>query len=131
MLRRSDGSKCPATFIWDEDEFPRCTLILRYEEGEIVAVEDDYFEAMCTIRKQLEPDGIVPVCYGASRNCFPSAMSRDMGQGILVYNMTMGIHATREDLVTIFKSGDDVDPVTVEEQVAFFDEWRLGSRRYR
>jgi len=131
LLRRKDGHECPATFVWDEDEFPLCTLTLRYAEHEIVAVEDDYFEAMRTIRKQLALDGIVPVCYGASRNCFPSGMSREMGQAILVYRMTMGIQAKTEDLVSIFNSGTDVDPVTVEEQSAFFDEWLVGPRRAR
>jgi hypothetical protein len=44
-----------------------------------------------------------------------------MGAGAQAYKMTMGQQAT--DLVSIFASGPDVEPATVDEQRAFFEAW--------
>src|SRR4028119_964960 len=67
-----------------------CTLTLRYQGKEITTSEADYFEALCSIRKQLEAEGLRPLCYGASRQCFPSGMARDMGAGLKVYKLQLG-----------------------------------------
>ncbi|WP_193771567.1 hypothetical protein [Mesorhizobium sp. M2E.F.Ca.ET.219.01.1.1] len=38
----------------------RCRLTCSYRNKVIAAEEDDYFEALCQIRKQLEVEGILP-----------------------------------------------------------------------
>lgn len=110
---------------WDEGGFSHrvCRITLRYGTEKIEASDRDYFEAFCRVREQLEIVGLIPMCYGASRNVFPSGMCRDMGGGLQAYRMKMGSRARREDLVSIFDSGADVDPVSVARQKEFFDEW--------
>jgi len=106
----------------------KCVLTLRFLEREIRAAERDYFEALCRIREQLEVYHLRPFCYGASRNVFPSGMGRDMGSGLVAYKLRMGLQRKPEDMVSIFDSGADVDPVSVEEQRSFFESW-ISSRR--
>jgi hypothetical protein len=53
-------------------------------------------------------------------------MARDMGEGLKVYKMRIGAPAS--DLVPIFEEGNDIDPVTVAEQRAFF-ELCIGASR--
>ena len=78
----SQGLKCRAIFdkivailpLADEKD-DACDLSLRYSGREITAAEDDYFEAMCSIRLILENDGLIPCYYGASRYACPPSMS--------------------------------------------------------
>jgi hypothetical protein len=88
---------------------------------EIVAEDWNYFGAFCVVRDELERLGLRPWCYGASRNCYPSRMALDMGDGRLVYKMQPRVPAS--ETVSIFDVGDDVDPVTTSEQRAFYNEW--------
>ncbi len=88
----------------------------------------DYFAALALVRRDLEADGWLLSCYGASRNVYPSGMARDMGLGLKAYKQQPGRHARREDLVDIFTTGPDVDPASVDEQEAFHNQW-LASRR--
>jgi hypothetical protein len=99
-----------------------CEIILQCELGTFRAADWDYFSALCTVRGQLETAGWRPFCYGASRNCFPSAMARDMGQGLKVYRTELGSREASK-LVGLFDATSDVEPVSVEEQRAFRDEW--------
>jgi hypothetical protein len=99
------------------------TLTLRCPIREITRTASDYFEALARIREELECDGWRPVCYGNSRNVYPSGMSRDMGMGKKAYKMRLGQRAARADLVKIFDSGPDVEPSSVDEQKQFHREW--------
>ncbi len=129
MLIADEQPAQKGIFIWNEmDEIYHLTL--RYAGQIITATEDDYFEAMCTIRKRLEAEGLMPLCYGASRTAFPSGMSRGMGLGLQVYKLRMGEQARTVDLVSIFATGPDVEPSTVSEQRAFFGDW-ITSLRHR
>ena len=87
------------------------------------ATESDYFEALCTLHVPLEARGIFPHCYGASRNVYPSGMGRDMGAGLRAYKLKIGVAASIQDLVSIFDTGDDVEPATLHEQRQFFEQW--------
>lgn len=98
-------------------------LRLEFAGQEFNAYADDVFEALCHIRKQLEPMGLRPHCYGASRNEYPSGMARDMGPALKAFKLTTGLPASYGDLVDIFGTGPDVEPVSVEEQEAFFEIW--------
>jgi hypothetical protein len=93
--------------------------------GQIVEAEaSDYFEAFCKIRLELEKEKIIPFCYGASLNVYPSGMARDMGKGLKAYRMTIGKDARTEDVVDIFADGPDVIPAYVKLQRDYWHEWR-------
>jgi hypothetical protein len=116
-------------FVHDEavDRPDQKTLTLQFLNAEIVARASDYFEALCQIRDTLEKDGWRPVCYGSSRNVYPSGMGRDMGRGLKAYRLELGRTAKISDLVAIFDSGPDVQLSSVEEQKQFWKCW-LRSR---
>jgi hypothetical protein len=121
-----DGQRIQAEFIiWDADpDNPdNIKLALRFANRKVVFSADDYFSAMCSIRLELEQDGLLLNCYGASRNVRPSPMSIDMGAGEKAYRLKLGEQAHIVDLVSIFDSGPDVEPVTVDAQEAFFNSW--------
>lgn len=86
------------------------------------------------VRLQLEPENLIPVCYGASLDVFPSGMCRDMSGGLSAYRLKLRKSPDREDLVRIFETGPDVKPVTVDDQRNFFEncmgagpEWEISS----
>ncbi|MET4172984.1 hypothetical protein AB7645_39490 [Bradyrhizobium sp. 956_D2_N1_5] len=105
-----------------------CKLTCTYRGKMIEAEAPDFFEALCLIRRQLEREGLIPFCYGASLNVYPSAMARDMGAGLKAYRMKKGVHARMADLVEIFDTGPDVTPASVDAQEEFFREWLAAPR---
>lgn len=106
-----------------EDRDEACHIIFRYRDRSIEASADDFFEAFCRVRLKLEADHLVPFCYGASLNVFPSGMARSMGSGLKAYRLSLGLHAVSKDLVGIFDSGPDIIPASVANQRKYFDDW--------
>jgi hypothetical protein len=108
---------------WNEGGFSRrtCVIKLRCDALEVEGEASDFFDAFCRVRERLEPLGLKPLCYGASRNVFPSSMARDMGEGLKAYKMRLGQPATV--LVSIFAEGPDVEPASVATQHAFWGAW--------
>ena len=104
-----------------------CSIQLLCDDVEITDQADDFFESLCKVRNRLEALGLRPHCYGASENVYPSGMARDMGGGLRAYKLVIGKHAKTEDLVGIFDSGDDVRPVSVEQQRTFWKRWLIPS----
>lgn len=98
-------------------------LVLKLPFREWVASADTLFDALTNIRREMEGEGMLIACYGASRNVYPSPMARSMGYGERAYKLTMGKPATSADLVSIFDLGSDVDPVTIEEQERYYADW--------
>ncbi|HEV7298135.1 MAG TPA: hypothetical protein VGN72_02140 [Tepidisphaeraceae bacterium] len=121
-LVADDGSALEGVFELDH-ESEACVLTLDFARERLRAEASDYFEALADIRGQLAQRKLRPVCYGASRNVFPSGMARDMGAGLKAYRLTLGKPARMKDLVGILDVGPDVDPVPVEEQRTFFERW--------
>lgn len=105
------------------DVGPKCRLTCSYRNKVIEAEEDDYFEALCQIRKQLEVEGILPFCYGASYNVFPEGTVTNMSRGLVVCKVKSGERPKENDLVNIFDDGYDVAPVFVLMQQQFWDSW--------
>jgi hypothetical protein len=101
----------------------RCRLTCSYRNKVIEADEDDYFEALCQIRRQLEVEGILPFCYGASGNVFPEGTVTGMTRGIVVCKVKTGERPKESDLVNIFDDGPDVVPLFVDMQQQFWDSW--------
>ncbi|CAG9183874.1 hypothetical protein CURE108131_19150 [Cupriavidus respiraculi] len=100
-----------------------CALTCELNGRRLTATGPDYFEALCSLRLELEKDGLIPVCYGASLKAFPSGMARDMGEGLKVYRLSLGKQSAMSDLVGIFENGNDVVPATVAEQQEFYRRW--------
>ena len=109
---------------------------VRLEVGEVCRVEvllpdlrisgdgPDLFEALVSVRRQLEPWRITLVCNGARRDVYPSPMLRQSASGRRAYVLTLPRTSARPKTVDIF----DEAPVgsvlvTVDEQRAAFDEW--------
>ena len=92
----------------------------------------DFFSAFQVARRSFEAEGFRFLRYGASLNVWPSGMLRDMGVGSKGYKLIEGRNTTFDDLVSIFDSGDDVIPSTVEEQLAYAKAWhRDGQHRWK
>ncbi|AMV38608.1 hypothetical protein VT85_14315 [Planctomyces sp. SH-PL62] len=106
----------------DGDQVQGHRLVLRFDGEEIAVADCEYFSALAAIRSALEPRGLAPRCYGASRNVYPSRLTRDWG-GMRAYRMFLGRPGAVEDLVSIFDDGPDVDPVSVQVQEEFYLEW--------
>jgi hypothetical protein len=119
-IRLADGSTVGATLMHREND-STCWLHLVGVGIDETATSTDYFESFVNIRKKLAKRNLYPLCYASSRNVWPSGMARDMGQGLAAYKLTMGLPAV--DLVNIFDSGPDIDPVTPEVQQAFSKVW--------
>lgn len=101
-------------FILGEHEYgDHVTLTFQYPGGEVTSEASDYFEALCEIRNRLESDGWRPLCYGSSRNVYPSGMCRDMELGLKAYKMQLGRRALLANLVKIIDVGPDVEPSSV------------------
>jgi hypothetical protein len=101
----------------------RCLLTCRFRDKTISSEETDYFEALASVRRELQTHGLAPYCYGASLNVFPSPMARDMGPALRAYKLTLGKQAKNVDLVHIFDEGPDVIPSEVDAQARFYRDW--------
>src|SRR5687767_15975890 len=102
-------------------------MSLHFNSREITIADHEYFSALCSIRRVLELEGGLLHCYGASRNVYPSPMSRDMGGGIKAFKLHRGSQAKLSDLVSIFDRGADMSPTTVDEQERVFKDWLASS----
>ena len=125
LVGGSDGER--ATFEIN-DVKNRCLLTCRYRDKTISSEASDFFHALASIRRQLQRDGLIPYCYGASLNVFPSGMARDMGQGLRAYKLTIGKHSRTTNLVDIFDEGPDVVPADVDAQEQFYRDWLESPR---
>ena len=101
----------------------RCSITIAYRGKTLEADGPDYFKAFQEIRRLLEADRLIPFCYGASLNVYPSGMSREMTQGMVAYRTTFGRSTTREDLVRIFDEGADVIPSYFAQQHEYHEKW--------
>jgi hypothetical protein len=105
-----------------------CRIICRLRGETRVAEAADYFEALARLRRRaLEPLGLIPFCYGASLNVWPSGMSRDMALGLTAYVVKPGEPAKR--IVNIFDDGPDVIPSSVANREEFACEWMASLRK--
>ena len=98
-----------------------CVLTASFaQENVIQIVNPDFFSCFCRLREKT-PD-IIYLCKGAKKNVYPSSMGKDMGKGLLAYQLTMGKKTSNDNLVNIFDF-DDIDIVTPKEQQEFYNKW--------
>ncbi len=98
-------------------------LVVRWSAGQAEGSDWNYFAALCRVREQLTPLGLVPHCYGACRNLVLSGMCLDMALGGKGYLARLGQRTKLSDLVSIFAAGPDMDLTTVAEQDEFKRQW--------
>jgi hypothetical protein len=113
-------------WVWEEDpEDPeKLRLELHFAERVIVArSRDSLFDALISVRREMEGEGLLLACYGCSRNVYPSRMSLDMGSGDKAYILEMGRKGRAKDMVSIFETGPEVIPVTLAEQEENHRNW--------
>ena len=129
QLKDVDGHVLPATIElgcrdWTEGVGRRteCRIKLQWTGGAIEKIDWHFFESFKRVREQLALHGLLPVCYGASRKVILTGMGIDMALGRKAYRVDEDGQLIRPT-VDIFKTGDDVEPVSVEEQEQFQDEW--------
>lgn len=115
----------PATLVCAEPDGDEAQVELRlsWSGGSLVARRDDYFAALGDIRTALEPHGLMPYCFGASVDVYPSGMIRSMGYGLRAYRLRMGHQARKADLVPILGAADGLPIGSVAAQEAYFDRW--------
>lgn len=82
VLRGASGELTDAVVTLVVEEADLVRLELSFGETHLSAVAPDFFDAFAQVRSRLWEREILPLCYGASRNVFPSAMARDMGGGM-------------------------------------------------
>lgn len=111
-----------------EQDGENCVVTCTYRDKTIEASAKDFFDALCGIRLQLESEHLIPFCYGASLNVYPSGMARQMSSGKAAYKLEIGRHASKDSLVQIFAEGSDVIPAFVSRQKEYFDEWLQSAR---
>jgi len=110
------------------DDRMHCRLRCDYLDKTAESTATDFFQALCDIRGLLAGDRLIPFCYGASLNVYPSRMARDMGRGLKAYRLVKGRHARMDDLVEIFTEGPDVIPASVDAQEQFYRDWLAALR---
>lgn len=49
-----------------------CRLRCEYRTKAVESTATDFFQALCDVRGLLAEDGLIPFCYGASLNIYPS-----------------------------------------------------------
>lgn len=91
-----------------------CTLSSEHE---------NFFQALQSLRQNLEDKQIQIMCNGAALNVYPSQMQLSMGPGRLAYKLKFGKPAKTEDIVDIFEFEDDLKFVAVQEQFSYYKRW--------
>jgi hypothetical protein len=110
------------------DDLKHCRLRCDYRDKTVESTATDFFQALCDVRSLLARDHLIPFCYGASLNVYPSGMARDMGRGLKAYKLVEGRHARMEDLVEIFTEGPDVISASVDAQEQYYRDWLAAPR---
>lgn len=120
------GKKSEVSLILSNDK-RKCLINAVFPNGENFDAESsDYFSALVYIRNKY-PNYIF-LCKGAKKNVYPSGMSRDMGGGVIAYELTLGKRAEIKDMVNIFDYDDDNVDCTPQQQQEFFNQWLISIR---
>ncbi|WP_055075132.1 hypothetical protein [Pseudanabaena sp. 'Roaring Creek'] len=129
MLRDEDGNLLPASIDtgsrdWTDTDgrHTDCLIKLSWAGGVIEETDWNYFASFKKVRKRLATHSLLPMCYGASRRVILTGMAVDMGLGQKIWRVNQD-DEMYHPLVGIFKTGEDVEPVSVEEQEKFQAEW--------
>jgi hypothetical protein len=109
---------------WLEIAEDKIEITLLDENKIFTKTADNYFDALCQLRMELEQEGIILVCNGSSKDVYPSPMMLDMGDGDKAYRLKLGMPARMVDIVNIFDlEKERFIECTVKEQEDYYREW--------
>ena len=94
-------------------------LRYRWPNSQLEECVGDVFEALGMVRRRIERESLVPFCWGASLDVYPSGMSRNMSAGLRAYQLRMGELARTADLLRSFDAGRRRDrsfPIEAQER---------------
>ena len=95
--------------------------------GKFAKKSTDYFDALLQIRIELETKQIKMLCWGARKDVWPSHMQRDMGEGLVAYELLEG-GGNNPEPRSIFEYADPETVGTVDEQKANAERWYQTQR---
>lgn len=120
------GKKSEVMLILSYDK-KKCLINAVLPNGKHLNIEgSDYFSALVNMRNKY-PNYIF-LCKGAKKNVYPSGMSRDMSEGVIAYELTLGKKAELKDTVNIFDYDDNHVDCTPQQQQEFFNQWLISIR---
>ncbi|WP_348983818.1 hypothetical protein [Pseudomonas sp. EYE_354] len=87
---------------------------------------------VCFAKIRADFPHITFLCKGAKINVKPSRMGSQMSAGLVAYEMTLGQHATNDNIVHLFDYEEENLTNNPQEQVDFFNKWlaSLGAQDY-
>ena len=97
---------------------------IAWPEGNFEATDRSVYHAFAAVREQLEPLGLVPLCYGACPEVQVSGMAVEMSDGIIAYQLSDPRDGWGGPTVNIFDTGPDISPASVAEQRSFREKRR-------
>lgn len=119
-------SEC--TISYDREHRPYKVYFENSELGSYYFEGRDIFDCLCQLRVLLEEKGWNILCNGSRVDAYPSSMSRDMGGGMKLYQLTLGKLPERSDLIRIFDKAEPEQIGTVEEQRSYYEKWRVSNK---
>ncbi len=127
LIRGGERVMCVLRWVYRRDRYYE--LLIDSPVGPVSVVARDLFVALQEIRRTLEPSGWRVAVQGSRRNAWASGMLRDMIGARRIYLCVLGEEVVPREAVDIFAPAEAVDLGTVDEQVAFFREWRDSRRK--
>lgn len=97
-----------------------------FEKSSFIGEGSDCLEALLSLRRQLEPMGLLIGVMGARKDVWPSGKQRNIARGRKAYRMTMGTPVGPGDGVETFARSDE--PATIDAQEKFRDDWYQSLR---
>ena len=102
----------------------QCWVQIAWPDGNVEATDRSVYHAFAAVREQLEPLGLVPLCYGACPEVQVSGMAVEMSDGIIAYRLSDPRAGWGGPTVNIFDTGPDISPAPVAEQRSFREKRR-------
>jgi hypothetical protein len=84
---------------------------------------ENFFSVLQDMRKELESKSIQIFCNGSAKNIYPSPMQLSMGSGRTAYKLSRGQQARNSYIVDISECDEELEFVSVNEQMEFYNEW--------
>ena len=105
-----------------------CSVRLTLPDGSTVeATKSDLFEALRTIRREIESRDLVLLCNGSRRDVYPpSGLTRQWIGGRKAYILRLHVEPNMDDVVDIFAPTQEEFVASVQEQRAYFEAWWLN-----
>ncbi|QDU63729.1 hypothetical protein Pan216_46100 [Planctomycetes bacterium Pan216] len=128
-----DGERIQAEFhLWEatHEDPEEVRLDLVFGQRQIRSIGRTFYGAMVAIRQELERDGLRLNCFGASKTVYPVGESLKRNYGRTAYKLSFRQPPRVANRVSIFETDRTVQPASVEEQKAFYEEWEKSLRQF-